>query len=201
MSEPDSDPCLFRSSKFYSCCSNCCCSPACHVPLRLSVDTVSSSVTLLFIKLIQSCSEFTCSAFIHNQFSWAEQRGPPIDHLSLNSEQTAGNRWGHSYHCGRKLCFALDSLFCCRTKNSVLPSFFNFHVFYHLWSVLVVRDSQRSRMSLSMPASTSTTTRKILCTPTSEQLSPTDTQRKLLSTLLSGFTESVQPRGEHLLTL
>ena len=66
----------------------------------------------------------------------------------------------------------------------------------------LIRVSQRSRLTFSTPPSTSPTARQILCTPTSELLSPSDTgsNRKPLSTLPSGSTVAVLPRGEQLLT-
>ena len=64
------------------------------------------------------------------------------------------------------------------------------------------RHSRRRKMSFSTPAWTSPTTRQILSTPTSDQLSPTDTWRnkRLPSTLLSHLTEQLLPRGERLCT-
>ena len=85
---------------------------------------------------------------------------------------------------------------CCfgRLQECIIKSNF-LHVY-------LIRDSQRSRMTFSTPASTSPTTRQILSTPTPEQLSLSDTwsNKKSASTLLSDSTGPVLPRGEQLFT-
>ncbi|XP_039657040.1 B-cell receptor CD22-like [Perca fluviatilis] len=70
-------------------------------------------------------------------------------------------------------------------------------------SVYLIRVSQRSRLTFSTPPSTSPTARQILCTPTSELLSPSDTgsNRKPLSTLPSASTVAVLPREPEVGTL
>ena len=65
--------------------------------------------------------------------------------------------------------------------------------------VYLTRESRRSRTTFITPASTSPTTRQIICTPTSDQLSLEDTwSNRKSSTLLSDLTVPVPARGEQL---
>lgn len=94
--------------------------------------------------------------------------------------------------------FILVSILC---KNALFK--WKTHIKYVAESnsvyVYLSRDSRRSRRTFITPASTSPTTRQIICTPTSDQLSLEDTwSNRKSSTLLSDITVPVPPRGEQL---